>query len=102
MWISRSLKRAGLLTTELLLSTISVSRVMGAGGENCQCKSASPAAVAHRATWAMRKSPLQPPGQLLRAPEAKAMEPGPTDTPLNTHAEGPLHISFWRVASNVV
>src|SRR5438132_1125158 len=69
-WITWSVYRARLLTTLLLLSTISLSRVMGAGGENCQWIRASPSPTAQKATWATRKSPEQPLGQFESAPEA--------------------------------
>src|SRR3954452_23653546 len=83
----------------MLSSTISVSRVTGAGGENCQCSTAVPGWVAQKATLATLKSgPLYM--GLRRAPEAKAMEPGPTVTPRNEQELGPLHTSFCRTASN--
>lgn len=54
-----------------LKSTIWVSRVIGAGGENCQCKIAVPGAIAHRPISATRNLPPHPNWQfgLLNAPE---------------------------------
>src|SRR6476660_9275572 len=80
-----------------------VSRVVGAGGENCQCKVARPPFAAQNVTLAMRKSPgPQPVGQLLRAPEANAMEPGGVYAPRSMQAPGPLQTSFCRTTSNIV
>src|SRR3954466_8903265 len=85
----------------MLSSTISVSRVTGAGGENCQCSTAVPGWVAQNAILATLKSgPLYM--GLRRAPEAKAIEPGPTVTPRNRQGLGPLQTSFCSTASNMV
>src|SRR5947209_3950211 len=85
----------------LFWSTTSVSRMDGAGGENCQCSIAVPAWVAQKVIWATAKSgPLY--AGLLKAPDAKAMEPGPTGTPRKVQGTGPLHTSFCNAASNTV
>src|SRR6478736_5852827 len=83
-------------------ATISVSRVGGAGGLNCQCSMAVPGAEAHQPTWATRKKPPHPSGQLFNAPEAKENHPGSLTTPRKRHVPGPLHISFWRAASKML
>src|SRR5437868_10789010 len=93
----------------LLKSTIFVSRMAGAGGANCQWMIAWPAAVAQKPTWAIRNicwswgggwsGSGQPDGQLIKAPEANANEPGATATPRKLQGLGPLQTSFCRVAS---
>src|SRR5947209_12003578 len=80
--------------------TISESRVRGAGGENCQCMSASPTALSQKATCATRKSPRAE--GLASAPDAKAIEPGLIVTPRKLQGLGPLHISFCNSASKTV
>src|SRR5881409_1474140 len=97
-----SVYSAGLLTMLPLLSTTSLSRVLGAGGENCQCKSASPAALPQNDACATRKSPVQPPLQLANPPDAYANEPGSVGSPRKIHWPGPLHVSFCSTASKVV
>src|SRR6476659_6917553 len=77
---------------------MSLLRLTGSGGENCQCSIATPGVVAQKAAGATRKSPLA--AGLLSAPDAKAMVPGSTITPLKVHGAGPLHISFCNTASN--
>lgn len=84
------------------MATTSVSRVVGAGGENCQCSTAVPGATAQMPTWATRNVPPHPVSQLLSAPDAYANEPGSTAKPRNTHGLGPLHTSFCKLASNIV
>src|SRR5437762_4669110 len=84
-----------------LMSSTSLSRVMGAGGENCHRTTASPGAVAQNATWATRKSPVQPASQLASPPEANAIEPGAVTTPRKLQLLGPLQVSFCNVASKV-
>src|SRR5438874_549303 len=87
----------------LLTSIISLSRICGSGGENCQCRVALPALTAQKPIRATRNSPgPQPVGQLLKAPEAKAMLPGSVYTPRSMQAPGPLQTSFCRTASKVV
>src|SRR5438876_1137177 len=83
-------------------STISVSRVMGPGGENSQRNVAVPGWLKHQAVWATRKSSLPMNGGLANAPEAKAKEPGPTGTPRYVQPFGPLQISFCNWASKIV
>jgi len=50
----KSVNRDGLLTTVLLMSTTSLSRVTGAGGENCQWITKVPGAMAHHPVCATR------------------------------------------------
>lgn len=66
----KSVNRAGFSMRFPARSTICVSRVMGAGGENCQCNTAVPGAIAHRPISASRNIPPQPTGQLRSPPEA--------------------------------
>src|SRR5438105_2247455 len=82
----------------LLLSTISVSLVIGSGGANCQWIVACPAPIAQKATCATRKSgPLY--GGFTRSPDANPMEPGSTALPRKLQGSGPLHTSFCNSAS---
>src|SRR5439155_24436872 len=78
-------------------STTVLSRVTGSGGENCQCSTASPTAVAQNASCATRKSPLGL--GWVSAPDAKAMLPGLVGCPRNVQVPGPLHTSFWSMES---
>src|SRR5690242_13073072 len=76
-WITYAVKSAGLCIGWLVMSMTSVSRMAGAGGENCHCNVPVPPAAAHRVICATRNSPgPQPVGQLPRAPEANARFPG--------------------------
>src|SRR3954447_20326420 len=87
----------------LLISMISVSRMDGAGGENCHCSVPVPPVAAHKVICATLNSPgPQPLGQLPRAPDANARFPGRVFTPRNVHGPGPLHTSFCRTASKVL
>src|SRR5690349_2298723 len=85
----------------LFWSTIAVSRVGGAGGENCQWRTAVPGWVAQNDIRATAKSgPLY--AGFISAPEANPIDPGGTGTPRNVHGVGPLHTSFCSSASNTV
>jgi hypothetical protein len=85
----------------LFSSTTSLSRVIGDGGEKFHWITAVPDAIAQNAIWATRKSgPLY--GGLFRAPLANDAWPGVYVTPRNTQLAGPLHTSFWSVASKMV
>src|SRR5437764_8250397 len=99
MRITWSAYRAGLLTVAPPASRISLWRIPGAGGENCQWSWAVPVAPAQKATWATRKSPLA--AGLARALEAKAIEPGGATILPKSHGELLLHTSFCSSASNV-
>ena len=61
---------------------------------------ATPALVAQNATWATLNVPVN--DGLFSAPDENAKLPAGTVTPRKTQGAGPLHISFCRVASNVV
>ena len=56
-------------------STISEFRMIGSGGENCQCIVKVPGAIAHTPILAMRKSGPHPVEQVLSAPRATAPQP---------------------------
>src|SRR5919204_4189754 len=83
------------------MSTISLSRVIGAGGENCQWILNMPGWNAHHPICATRKVPEHPSVQVFNAPAAYAPEPGSVCTPRKKQGAGPLHHSFCRVESKL-
>src|SRR5438552_3039867 len=83
-------------------STISVSRLAGAVGENCQWRIAWPGAVPQNAMLATRNLPYAQSGQPPKNPDAKARLPGSVVSPLKMQESGPLHTSFCSTVSKVV
>lgn len=101
----KSVNRAGSCMRLLLMSTISVSRVIGAGGVNCQWIRNAPGPIMHQPISATRNRPPHPCWQLglVNAPAAYAPEPGSVSTPRKIQGPAsPLHHSFWREVSKVV